>query len=280
MKKLILIGLMCFVGLVGNHASGQKVSTQERQRTLYRQAMDLYGKQKYAAAQQIFDEIAQGTADRADLTTADACYFAGVCSEKLDNNDAYYRLFVTEYLYNTSEEIIGAKVKYQKPFCGRDEALKTETKDLSFTAEGGTEKVFFKNSSIVPFTVSNSQSWCQVQRISSSDNAFLYDGISVTTLASGLPTMSSDTITLETLYGKTHTIVVQREGHAYLEASAESLDFTAYSGSSTLMLKTNMKWEAYASDSWIEISPTSGDGNASVKVPLKLMIQARAAQVR
>ena len=49
MKKLILIGLMCFVGLVGNHASGQKVSTQERQRTLYRQAMDLYGKQKYAA---------------------------------------------------------------------------------------------------------------------------------------------------------------------------------------------------------------------------------------
>ena len=92
MKKLILIGLMCFVGLVGNHASGQKVSTQERQRTLYRQAMDLYGKQKYAAAQQIFDEIAQGTADRADLTTADACYFAGVCSEKLDNNDASYRL--------------------------------------------------------------------------------------------------------------------------------------------------------------------------------------------
>jgi hypothetical protein len=181
-------------------------------------------------------------------------------------NDAYYRLFVTEYLYNTSEEIIGAKVKYQKPFCGRDEALKTETKDLSFTAEGGTEKVFFKNSSIVPFTVSNSQSWCRVQRISSSDNAFLYDGISVTTLASGLPTMSSDTITLETLYGKTHTIVVQREGHAYLEASAESLDFTAYSGSSTLMLKTNMKWEAYASDSWIELSPTSGDGNAYVKV--------------
>ena len=181
-------------------------------------------------------------------------------------NDAYYRLFVTEYLFNTSEEIIGAKVKYQKPFCGRDEALKTETKDLSFTAEGGTEKVFFKNSSIVPFTVSNSQSWCRVQRISSSDNAFLYDGISVTTLASGLPTMSSDTITLETLYGKKHTIVVQREGHAYLEASAESLDFTAYSGSSTLMLKTNMKWEVYASDSWIELSPTSGDGNAYVKV--------------
>ena len=139
------------------------------------------------------------------------------------NNDAYYRIYVTEYLYNTSEEIIGAKVKYQKPFYGRDEALKTEMKSLSFTSEGGTEKIAFKNTSIVPFTVTNSQSWCRVQRISSSDNPFLYDGISVTALASDLPTISSDTIMVETLYGKQLTIEVLREGHAYLEVSADSL---------------------------------------------------------
>ncbi len=70
----------------------QKTTTDDRRRELYREAMDLYGKQKYAAAQQIFDEIALGTLSRTDLTTADACYFAGVCSEKLDNNDASYRL--------------------------------------------------------------------------------------------------------------------------------------------------------------------------------------------
>lgn len=70
----------------------QKSTDGERQRELYRQATDLYQKQKYAAAQQIYDQIASAQADRADLTTADACYYAGVCSEKLDNDDAYYRL--------------------------------------------------------------------------------------------------------------------------------------------------------------------------------------------
>ena len=92
MKKLILLGLMGLMGVMPPMAYGQKKSEGDRQRELYRQAMDLYGKQKYAAAQQIYDEIAQGAADRTDMTTADACYFAGACSEKLDNNDASYRL--------------------------------------------------------------------------------------------------------------------------------------------------------------------------------------------
>ena len=91
-KRLLLmamLGVMCAASLP---ARGQKELPEQRQRDLYRQATDLYMKQKYAAAQQIFDEIAQGAADRADLTTADAWYYAGVCSEKLDNNDAGYRL--------------------------------------------------------------------------------------------------------------------------------------------------------------------------------------------
>lgn len=102
MKKLILTVLFGLLALTGSQAVGQKVSGEERQRELYRQAMDLYGKQKYAAAQQIFDEIARGAADRADMTTADACYYAGVCSEKLDNNDASYRLEELLRLYPQS----------------------------------------------------------------------------------------------------------------------------------------------------------------------------------
>lgn len=89
MKKLfVIVGLMAVMVPLW----GQKVNGEERQRELYRQAMDLYGKQKYAAAQQIYDEIAREAADRADRTTAEAWYYAGVCSEKLDNNDAAYRL--------------------------------------------------------------------------------------------------------------------------------------------------------------------------------------------
>ena len=89
MKKIFL-ALAMMAMLVP--AWAQKTTADERRRELYREAMDLYGKQKYAAAQQIFDEIASGTQARTDLTTADAYYYAGVCSEKLDNNDASYRL--------------------------------------------------------------------------------------------------------------------------------------------------------------------------------------------
>ena len=89
MKKISLVlALMAMLAPVW----AQKTTADERRRELYREAMDLYGKQKYAAAQQIYDEIASGAYDRSDLTTADAAYFAGVCSEKLDNNDASYRL--------------------------------------------------------------------------------------------------------------------------------------------------------------------------------------------
>ena len=87
-KTLVLLALMAMLAPLW----AQKTTADERRRELYREAMDLYGKQKYAAAQRIFDEIASGAQARTDLTMADACYFAGVCSEKLDNNDASYRL--------------------------------------------------------------------------------------------------------------------------------------------------------------------------------------------
>lgn len=89
MRKTFIMALLLAASL---GATAQKETADERQRELYRQATDLYQKQKYAAAQQIYDQIAAHGAGRADLTTADASYYAGVCSEKLDNNDAFYRL--------------------------------------------------------------------------------------------------------------------------------------------------------------------------------------------
>ena len=68
----------------------QKETDGERLRARYRQATDLYQKQKYATAQQIFDQVVPASVDW--LTASDAAYFAAVCSEKLDNNDAYHRL--------------------------------------------------------------------------------------------------------------------------------------------------------------------------------------------
>lgn len=80
--------------LVPMAVGAQRETGDERTADLYRQAMDLYQKQKYAAAQQIFDQVAERQSGREAewLVVSDACYYAGVCSEKLDNDDAYYRL--------------------------------------------------------------------------------------------------------------------------------------------------------------------------------------------
>lgn len=106
MKRIVVAAMMLAIAI---GASGQRETALQRQADLYRQATDLYQKQKYAAAQQIFDQIASATQGRADMTTADAAYFAGVCSEKLDNNDAAYRLEEFLRLYPQSGRCVMAR---------------------------------------------------------------------------------------------------------------------------------------------------------------------------
>ena len=86
-KKVTVVALLLGATLT---VWGQRETSGERLRSLYRQASDLYQKQKYAAAQQIFDQVRPQEVDW--LTVSDAAYYAAVCSEMLDNNDASYRL--------------------------------------------------------------------------------------------------------------------------------------------------------------------------------------------
>ena len=74
------LALLCV--LLSWPLQAQKTTEDGRGRALMREADDLYHKQKYAAAQQVYDRVG----------TADATYYAAVCSEKLDNDDAFYRL--------------------------------------------------------------------------------------------------------------------------------------------------------------------------------------------
>ncbi len=51
--------------------------------------------------------------------------------------NTFYRIYVTNYTQNASGEIIGADIKYQKPFYGKDEALKPSDTNLSVSGDGG-----------------------------------------------------------------------------------------------------------------------------------------------
>lgn len=70
--------------------------SRQSQKDIYDQASDLYQKEKYASAQHLFDQV------MANGGSSEACYYAAVCSEKLDNDDALYRLEEFMRLYPQS----------------------------------------------------------------------------------------------------------------------------------------------------------------------------------
>jgi len=93
--KVVLFSLFVLLSLPS--AMAQKTGTGEHLMRLFRQATDLFQKEKFASAQNLFDKIAAdpSAADEGQMAD-DACYYAAVCAEKLANNDADFRL--TEFL--------------------------------------------------------------------------------------------------------------------------------------------------------------------------------------
>ena len=74
----------------GRPASGL-TSAEQR----FRQALDLYQKEKYASAQNLFDHltsVTEPTGGESSTMAEDARYYAAVCAEKLGNRDADFRL--------------------------------------------------------------------------------------------------------------------------------------------------------------------------------------------
>lgn len=63
---------------------------------MYRQAIDLYQKEKYASAQNLFDKLTVEAMAVDEQLATESRYYGAVCAEKLNNRDADFRL--TEFL--------------------------------------------------------------------------------------------------------------------------------------------------------------------------------------
>lgn len=74
----------------------QKSTSEASSKQLFRQAMDLFQKEKYASAQYLFDKLTSDQMSQDEYTASEACYYGAVCAEKLSNKDADFRL--TEFL--------------------------------------------------------------------------------------------------------------------------------------------------------------------------------------
>lgn len=72
---------------------------------LFEEASDLFRKEKYAVAQHLFDQYAS-LQDVEPRTLADAAYYAAVCSERLGNSDAEWR--INEFMRLYPESIHGS----------------------------------------------------------------------------------------------------------------------------------------------------------------------------
>ena len=98
---ILSLALMLQVSAVtAQGASRQDDAAPTTPEGMYSDAEDLFRKEKYAVAQQLFDRyVRQAEWDGDAMKRMDAEYFAAVCSERLRNGDAEYRLseFMRKY---------------------------------------------------------------------------------------------------------------------------------------------------------------------------------------
>lgn len=126
-----------------------------------------------------------------------------------EDSGVFYRIYVSNYTKNAVGEIIGADIKYQKPFYGIDEELSLSKTELEFNALGNSKFVKIENNSFIPVTISSSKQWCQV-KLSRNEGDKFYSGVSIN--VEQAQTMIDDVaeVTLKTKYGKTAKISVKR----------------------------------------------------------------------
>ena len=102
MKRILLIAMFVMAGIVPLMAQGLPSSSVSGD--LYAKATDLFRKNKFAAAQHLFDVFVR-EADAFDNDVPDAVYYAAVCSERLNNDDAEYRINEFMRLYPQSDKM-------------------------------------------------------------------------------------------------------------------------------------------------------------------------------
>lgn len=180
-------------------------------------------------------------------------------------SDEYMRLYVTDYITSTTGGIIGADVKYQKPFKGLDEEIQVKKEKIVIPAEGGSEEIVFENKSIIPFKVSSSEDWCNVKKASTRDQNFLYDAVVISCEESYDAKEAKATVTIETLYGKKKEIEVTRAARGeFITLSHDdwTFNFSPQPSGAYISLFTNISTSDISinsSDDWLKAEFAQND---------------------
>ena len=132
-----------------------------------------------------------------------------VCYNSNDE-DYFYRILVEDAVRDDDGKIVGYNIRYQYPFCGKDIDIQLPKNELSFTDDGGKEKVEFLDNEPIYFSCESSAGWCRATPTSSLYKNFLTNAVNISVDKSDTVGVSTATITLTTGYGKKKEIKVTR----------------------------------------------------------------------
>jgi len=101
MRKILLITILLI--LFVSCLQAQKTAIYKKPSATYRDAIELFEKEKYGAAQELFNEVILQINDDKSIITADATFYVAVCAAELYNNNAEYELnrFINTYPENS-----------------------------------------------------------------------------------------------------------------------------------------------------------------------------------
>lgn len=156
----------------------------------------------------------------------------------------FYRIYVQDYVYSAGTNgVIGAEIRYQKPFGGADEAVKFDRKSITIDSKGGTEEVLCANATIIPFTVSSSEAWCRASTISTHEHSWLADGVYVECGENFSESSRTATITVTTQTKKQTTFTVTQAGGPIIKVTGQG-KFEAFGGEQNLDIVTNQDFNS------------------------------------
>lgn len=170
---------------------------------------------------------------------------------------------------------IGGSQRIQIPVRQRGIYIETEQSELSFNAAGGSQNLTVLSNT--NWTISSAPSWITVSpsqgegdgsvKVTASDNPY-------TTNRSGVVHLTQAGLSIDV------AVSVSQAGKTF-NVNTTVLNFEDKSSTQTINIQTDGTWTAFASDSWITISPYTASGNStlSVSVSENISDDERSGQV-
>ena len=164
----------------------------------------------------------------------------------------FYRIYVNNFIVDTTGGIIGAEVKYQAPFKGKDETIALDVQSLTIPAAGGEQTLIFKNHGVILFDVKSEK--FTTAKASTYEYPFLTNGIAIKAKPNKSIEVIQSTVTLTTLYGKeTYINVTQAGAEPFLSLDKTELELSASQQDKTIGMHGNIAFNdlsASSSASW------------------------------